>query len=130
MWRFIQDRCEGCASVFDVQIQLAGFESLVDEERAAKVGLANDGDTGASFDVLGEELGEDDLLGEEFGADGDFGLRGFVASGEEIKEAEEVERAEDAAHVRRKCSWEKKKFSTEVAGSTEDIAESKARRSG
>jgi hypothetical protein len=58
------------------------------------------------------------LLGEEFGADGDFGLRGFVAGSEETREAEEVDKVENAAHVRRKCSSEKKEFSTQVAQRT------------
>ena len=48
----------------------------MDEESAAEIGFALDGDAGAGFDVLGEKFGEDDLLGEEFGADGDFGFGG------------------------------------------------------
>ena len=38
----------------------------MDQEGAAEIGFALDVDGGAGFDVLGEELGEDDLLGEEF----------------------------------------------------------------
>jgi hypothetical protein len=89
LWRFVQDGGEGGAGVFDVEVELAGEEGFVDEERAAEVGFAHDGDAGAGFDVLGEELGEDDLLGEEFGADGDFSLRRFVAGGEEVEDVKE-----------------------------------------
>jgi hypothetical protein len=45
---------------------LAGFEGFLAEESTAEVGFALDVDSGASFDVLGEEFGEDYLLGEEF----------------------------------------------------------------
>ena len=45
----------------------------MDEEGAAEVGLSNDGDASFRFDMLSQELGEDDLLGEKFRADGDFG---------------------------------------------------------
>jgi len=51
--RFIQHGGEGCAGVFDVEINIAGEESFVDEESAAEIGLALDGDAGAGFDVLG-----------------------------------------------------------------------------
>src|SRR5712692_4102853 len=66
IWGFIQDGSEGGARVFDVEIELAGEQSFVDEERAAEIGLSNDGDSGFGFDVLGKELGEDYLLSEEF----------------------------------------------------------------
>ncbi len=68
--RFVEDGGEGGAGVFDVEIEIAGEEGFVDEESATKIGFAIDGDVGAGFDVLGEELGQDDLLGEKFGADG------------------------------------------------------------
>ena len=51
---FVEDGGEGRAGVFDVEIQLAGKESLVDEERAAEVRLANDGNPSAGFDVLSQ----------------------------------------------------------------------------
>jgi hypothetical protein len=68
----------------------------VDEKRAAEVGLALDGDGGLGFDVLGEQLGEDDLLGEKFGADGDFGLGRLVTGGSEVKNVEEKKEVEEA----------------------------------
>jgi hypothetical protein len=84
----------------------------VNEERAAKVGLAFDGNAGFGFDVLGEELGEDDLLGEEFGADGDFGLR-TVTGGDEIQdvkeEKEETEAKRNLAHGSREFLMSEKK---------------------
>jgi hypothetical protein len=100
--RFIEDGGEGGAGVFDVKVELAGEDGFVDKEGAAEIGLAHDRYAGFGFDVLGEELGEDDLLGEEFGADGDFGLRRFVTGGKEIEETEEdkeaKERKRSAAH--------------------------------
>jgi hypothetical protein len=97
--RFVQDGGERGAGVFDVEVEFAGEERLVDEKRATEVGFANDGDAGFGLDVLGEKFGEDDLLGEEFGADDDFGLR-TLAAGEEKKCGEEEESKERAAHVR------------------------------
>src|SRR5260370_39376146 len=52
--RFVEDGGEGGAGVFDVEVELARKESFVDEERAAKNGLSNDGDAGFGFDGLGE----------------------------------------------------------------------------
>src|SRR5437016_1642309 len=105
----MQDGREGGAGIFDVEVELAGLEGFVDQQRAAEVGFAFDGDAGAGFDVLGEELGEDDLLGEEFGADGDFGLRRFVTSGNEVKEGQEIKEVNEsersAGHVSGKFSW-------------------------
>ena len=76
----------------------------MDEERAAEVRLSNDGDAGASFDVLREKFGEDDLLGEKFGANSDFRLRRFFASGNEVNEGQEKKEAKKSewseAHVR------------------------------
>jgi hypothetical protein len=98
--RFIEDRGEGRAGVLNVEVELAGFESFVDEQGTAEVGLAVNVDAGLGFDVLGKKLGEDDLFGEEFGADGDFRLRRFLAGGkegEEVEEAEEVEETESCA---------------------------------
>jgi len=63
---FVEDGGESGAGVLDVEIEIAGEEGLVDKESAAEIGLANDRDAGASFDVLGEEFGENDLLGEKF----------------------------------------------------------------
>ena len=107
--RLVEDGGEGGAGVFDIKVELAGLESFVDEERAAEVGLADDGDAGAGFDVLSEEFGEDNLFGEELGADDDSGLSRFVASGkevEEVKETKEVkERGKSAAHVGASFSW-------------------------
>ncbi len=54
MRSFVEDGGEGRAGVFDVEIELAGEERLVDEERAAEVGLANDGNPSAGFDVLSQ----------------------------------------------------------------------------
>jgi hypothetical protein len=105
----------------------------VNEESAAEVGLALDGDGGFGFDVLGEEFGEDDLFSEEFGADDDFGLRRFVAGGREEKEVEEIKEVKEsglsATHIRRLCSLGNKEFNTEGTENTE-IAEKKKKKAG
>jgi hypothetical protein len=67
---FVEDGGQGGAGVFDVEVEITGEEGLLAEERAPEVGFAFDVEAGAGFDVLGEELGEDNLLGEKFGADG------------------------------------------------------------
>jgi hypothetical protein len=99
---FVEDGGESGAGVFDVEVEFACEEGFVDEEGAAEVGRAKDRDGGFCFDVLGKELGEDDLLGEEFGADGDFGLGRLAArrkAGNEVKETNEVkESGSSAAH--------------------------------
>jgi len=101
--RFVEDGGEGSAGVFDVEVEVAGEESFVDEEGTAEIGFALDGDAGAGFDVLGEEFGENDLLGEEFGANGQVRRRGLVAGSREAKEVKEIEEVKDgesgSAHV-------------------------------
>src|SRR5229473_3515525 len=94
---FVEDGGQRCARVFDVQIELAGEQRSVDEERAAKVGLSNNGDTGFRFDVLRQEFSKHNLLGEKFGTNRDFGLRRFGTSTNEvydIKETKEVKESE------------------------------------
>jgi hypothetical protein len=93
--RLVEDGGEGGAGVFDIKVELAGLESFVDEERAAEVGLADDGDAGAGFDVLSEEFGEDNLFGEELGADGDFRLRRMAASYREVEEVKETKEGKE-----------------------------------
>ena len=72
---FVEDGGEGRAGVLDVEVEVSCEKSFVNEERATEIGLANDGNAGAGFDVLREEFGEDHLLREELGTDSDFGLR-------------------------------------------------------
>src|SRR5437660_1801828 len=88
---FVEHGSEGRACVFNVEVKLAGLKSFVDEERTAEIGLANDGDAGAGFDVLREQLGENNLLGEKFGADCDFGLGGLVACRKEVSEVKKIQ---------------------------------------
>ena len=80
--RFVEDGVEGCAGVFDVQIDLAGLHGFVYEEGTAQIGFALYVDAGASFDVLGQELGEDDLFGEKLRADDNARFLLGVAGGE------------------------------------------------
>ena len=87
------------------------------EECAAEIGFAFDVDAGDGFDVLGEELREDDLLGEKFGADGEVWLLRLAAGQrKEIKDGKEVEDAKKgAAHGLR----EREKNLTHRARSTQ-----------
>src|ERR1700722_11602495 len=78
--RFVEDGGQCRAGVFDVKIEVPGEDGFVNQKSTAEVGFAIDGDVGAGLNVLGQELGQDDLLGEKFGADGQVGLRGFAAS--------------------------------------------------
>jgi hypothetical protein len=105
----IEDSGKSGAGVLDVEVELSCEKSFMDEERAAEIGFADDGNAGAVFDVLGEQLGENDLLGEEFGADGDFGL-GRTAGGEKGRDEK---KESEAAHVRTRFASEKKEFNTE-----------------
>jgi hypothetical protein len=84
--RLAEDGGQGGAGVLDVEVKLAGQESFVDKEGTAKVGFADDGNTGTRFDMLREKLGEDDLFSEEFGADGDARLLWRTARGKKEKE--------------------------------------------
>ena len=93
--RFVENGGEGGAGVFDVEIEFAGDKGFVDEEGAAKIGFANDGNAGARFDVLGEEFRKDNLLGEKLGADGDLGLSRFVTGRKEVKDVKEVQEVKD-----------------------------------
>jgi hypothetical protein len=93
--RLVEDGGEGGAGVFDIKVELAGLESFVDEERAAEVCLADDGDAGAGFDVLSEKFGEDNLFGEELGADGDFRLRRMATSYREVEEVKETKEGKE-----------------------------------
>src|SRR6202158_2999196 len=97
---FVEDGGEGRAGVFDIEGEIPGEERFLAEERAAEIRFAFDVDAGAGFDVLGEELREDDLLGEKFGTDGDVRLLRLAAGQrKEIKGGKEVEEAkEEAAH--------------------------------
>jgi hypothetical protein len=114
---FVEDGGEGGAGVFDVEVEVPGEERFLAEERAAEVGFAFDVDAGAGFDVLGEELREDNLLGEKFGTDGEVGLLRLAAGQrKEIKDGKEVEDAKKgAAHGLR----EREKNLTQRARSTQ-----------
>jgi hypothetical protein len=105
--RFVEDSGEGGTGVFDIEVEVAGEERFLAEERAAEIGFAFDVDAGAGFDVLGEELREDDLFGEKLGTDGEVGLLRLAAcQRKEIKDGKEAEGAKNgAAHV---CEKEKR----------------------
>jgi hypothetical protein len=106
---FVEDGGEGRAGVFDVEVEVSREKSFVDEERAAEIGFADDGNAGAGFDVLGEQLGENDLFGEKLGTDRDFPL-GRAAGDEKWRDEKEES---ETAHVRRSFSWEKEEFNTQ-----------------
>ena len=107
--RFVKDGGECRAGVFNVKVEVSCEKSFVHEERAAEIGFADDGNAGAGFDVLGEELGENDLFGEEFGADGDFGLGRTARDKKRSEEKEESEAAHEEASFSRARQKEKDK---------------------
>jgi hypothetical protein len=65
----LEDRSEGRSRVLDVQIDAASEESLVADERAAKVEAALHGDLCRVLDPTREDLAEEALLGEVLRAD-------------------------------------------------------------
>lgn len=93
---FVENRGESGAGVFDVEVEVACEKSFLDEKRAAEIGLANDGDAGASFNVLCEKLGEDHLFGEEFGADSEMRSRRFATGEGKESEVKEIEQVKDS----------------------------------
>jgi len=93
--RFVEDGGEGGAGVFDVEVEVTREECFLAEERAAEIGFSVYMNTGAGFDVLREEFGEDDLLGEKFGADGNVRLRWAACN---QTKAEGKKKEENAPH--------------------------------
>lgn len=93
---FVEDRGESGAGVFDVEIEVAGEEGLLDEEGAAEIGLADDENASASFNVLCEKLGEDHLFGEEFGADSEMRSRRFATGDGKESEVKEIKQVKDS----------------------------------
>ena len=89
----LEDGGEGGAGVFDVGVDAVGEEGLLAEVGAGQPEAALDGAAAGGFDLLGEELAEDDLLGEVFGADDDVGgaRRGARGQGEEEQTRERRE---------------------------------------
>ena len=72
--RLVQDSGQRRARVFHVQIQVAGKQRFVHQQRAAEVGLANHRDACLRFNVLRQEFGKYNLLRKKLGADRDPGL--------------------------------------------------------
>jgi hypothetical protein len=94
----VEDGGEGGAGVFDIEVEVPGEQRFLAEECAAEIGFAFDVNASAGFDVLGEELREDNLLGEKFRADGDVRLLRLAAGQrKEVKDGKEVEEAKKAA---------------------------------
>jgi hypothetical protein len=77
----LQDGGEGGAGVFHVGVDAVGEQGLLAEVGAGEPEATLDGAASGGFDLLGEELAEDDLLGEVFGADDDVGGAGWGAGG-------------------------------------------------
>ena len=130
---FVEDGGECGAGVFDVEIEIAGEERFLAEERAAEIGFAFDVDAGAGFDVLGEEFGENDLLGEKFGADGDVGLDWCRRRKKERRGRQEEENAahgwECLRDLAKRGIKQREKFNTEDGErSTEIDAEKRSMR--
>lgn len=80
---FTEDGGKSGSGIFDIKIDIAVQHGFVNQESAAEIGFAFDGNPGPRFDVLGEEFGEDDLFGKEFGGDDEMGFARSAARGEE-----------------------------------------------
>ena len=65
----LEDCGERRAGVFDVGIDAARNERLIADVAAGEVETALDFETGPGFDLLREQLAEDDLFGEVLCAD-------------------------------------------------------------
>lgn len=90
-WRrgIVENGGERGAGVFDVEVEIASQQGFVDQKRAAEIGFAHDGNTGAGLDVLREKFSEEDLLGEEFGADGEMETCSLTAGRAEERQDKE-----------------------------------------
>ncbi len=69
---FVKNSIERGAGVLDVKVDLARLHGFVDQQSAAKICFALHVNARARFDVLREQLGENNLFREEFGADYDL----------------------------------------------------------
>ena len=65
--RLLENRRQPGPCVFHIHVELAGYESLVTDERATEIQPAIDLEVRLAFDLLSEHLAEDDLLGEILG---------------------------------------------------------------
>ena len=70
-WRLLQDGRERGACVLDVQVDIASLDGAVAHERPAEMQPPLDRQSGAAFDLLGDNFGEQVGLGEIFRADDD-----------------------------------------------------------
>jgi len=96
--RFAEDGCECRAGVFHVEVEVARQKGLLAEQGAAEIALADDVNAGAGFDVLREQLSEDDLLSKEFGTDNDGRLRRLATGAGAANHAERKKEVHEAAH--------------------------------
>jgi hypothetical protein len=113
---FVEDCGQGGAGVLDIEVEVAGEERFLTEECAAEIGFAFDVNAGASFDVLGEELGEYDLFGEKFGTDGQMGLVFSAAGKNRKRERDEKDNAETLKGRREEGHKRREEFNTEFTG--------------
>ena len=80
-WLLFENRGERRARVFGINIDASGKNALMRDVGAAEIKPALDGKVSLVFDLLRNQLAEDDLLGEIFASDDDALL--VVAGGEE-----------------------------------------------
>ncbi len=66
-----ENRGQGGAGVFGIDIDAAAENRLLADVCARQVEAALDRQVGLVFDLLGEDFAEDELLGEVLGADDD-----------------------------------------------------------
>src|SRR5579863_10099647 len=79
---FFKNGGQGRACVFRIHIDVAGDHRLLGQKRAAQIELAADVPVETIFEVLRDDLSEDELLAEVLGSHADAG---FMAAGDSKK---------------------------------------------
>ena len=69
VWFFFQDRRQGGAGVFRIDVDAACENGLLADKSSGEIKAALDGKMGFGFNLLGDDFCEDELFGEVLGAD-------------------------------------------------------------
>src|SRR5215471_551774 len=96
--RLVQDGSERGSRVFDIQVQLSGKQSLVNQQCAAQVCFPFNGNPGARLNVLRQKFRQNHLFREELGTDNDLAFGRLVAGGEYTSDAEHHPQAIEPLH--------------------------------
>jgi hypothetical protein len=80
---FFQDRREGRASVFGIDVDAATENGLMADVSSGEIKTAFDGKMGLGLNLLGDDFAEDELLGKVLGTNHDAILAGRAAPREQ-----------------------------------------------